>query len=159
VIEPERVGESAPDAPLVALWEGNWLTLFDTANGKMRPGFPQVVNADGTNARAVGALELGSGETVFVLGYESGLVTVTTFLEGEWIGAKTGERPILAVAAIASPTGPKQMLALDEDSDLHHFAWQKRLDDGSTQALRTPTPCIGADLPFSTSRCQVASPS
>jgi hypothetical protein len=129
VIEPERVGKRDTDPPVIALWEGGALTMFDSSNGKMRAGYPANVEVDGMSARALSALELESGEMVFVLGYESGLIEVLTFPEGKWFRTQPGGRPILAIAAIVSPDGPKQLLALDEDSDLYHFAWQKSPDD------------------------------
>jgi Caspase domain len=130
LVAPARAGESAALERVVALWEGNTLTQMDGSDGIMRPGFPRTVAGDGTKACAIDSLRLDSGETVFVLGFESGFVLGWSSLDDEWVGTETGGRAIRSMAVVESPGGPKQMLALDMASDLHYFAWEQKLNEG-----------------------------
>ena len=131
LVAPSRSTPSASPESVLALWEGNWITTASTVDGAMAPGFPLDVGAGGAKACAVDALELESGPTVLAIGFEPGAVATRTSSDEPMVGTRTGGGPIRSIAVLASPTGRKQMLALDDRSDLHYFTWDERLGDGS----------------------------
>jgi AAA ATPase domain len=153
LVAPARGTPSASPESVLALWEGNWITAASAADGVVARGFPLWVGAGALKASAFDVLELDSGETVMVIGYESGLVVTWTSSDEQVVGTETGGRPIRSIAVLASPLGRKQMLALDDRSNLHYFAWERRLDDGSdappdvANSLYTATRAwVGVDL-------------